>query len=162
MSSRHKNKFQESWLDTNDANGDKLSDYIVKDKNGEKHHGFCTACLKPIYVGNMGKAALLQHATAKTHREKMKIRKGDSTQRQLPFQRIDPDQGQTTDDPDDPDEVVEVSAASGHPVPGSSTSSGHPVPSTSSSGFSISVAKDPAKLTESHSVQGCHFQCLTK
>ena len=147
--SRCKNNFQEDWLKTKDANGDELSEYIVKDKNGEKHHAFCTACNKSIYVGNMGKSALLQHATSSTHKEKMKIRKGVSRQSQLPFRRVDPPV--QPNDPDDPnDEEVEVAAQSGDPVSRPSTSSG----------FSISVAKDPVNLTESLSVQGCHFQCL--
>ena len=131
MAPHRKCKFQSDWLneDEKDENGDNLMHYIEPDKN-DIHRAFCTVCSKPVNVSTMGKAAILQHARGDIHKEKMKIKKGLSTQRQLPFQRV-------ASDKESAEEVEVVHETGDKPR----------------SDFSISVAKDPGNLNEPHSQQ---------
>ena len=83
-------QFQSNWLedDAQDENGDKLLHYIIPDKD-DAYRAYCTICSKSVSIANQGKAALIQHARGTIHKEKVKIKKGLSKQRQLPFQRQD-------------------------------------------------------------------------
>ena len=141
MAPHRKCKFQPVWLneEEKDENGDRLVHYIIPDNN-DVHRAICTVCSKNINVACMGKAALIQHARGDIHKEKMKIRKGESKQRQLPFQKKDSSttNDAPTQDGENPPEV-EVVHVAGH--------------QSKASDFTISVAKDPASLTEPFSQQ---------
>ena len=85
-----KTQFQPNWLEdaAQDENGDKLLHYIIPDKD-DKYRAYCTICSKSVSIANQGKAALIQHARGTIHKEKVKIKKGLSKQRQIPFRRQD-------------------------------------------------------------------------
>ena len=138
MPPHRKCKFQPVWLqgDEQDENGDKLLHYIVPDQN-DIHRALCTVCSKSVNVASMGKAALLQHARGDIHKEKMRIKKGLSKQRQLPFQRKEASNNDTPSQ--DTQEVVVVHETGDKP--------------SARSDFTISVAKDPGILNEPHSQQ---------
>ena len=55
-----KNKWNWTWLQEKDANGDYLSDYLRKiDARGLS---FCIYCSKTLSYGSTGKSDLLKHA----------------------------------------------------------------------------------------------------
>ena len=73
-------KFLPRWLnEEEDENGDKLSQYIIPDKD-DKHRAICTVCFTSVSVANQGKGALLQHARGGIHKERMKLKKGSSAE----------------------------------------------------------------------------------
>ena len=131
-------KFQSDWLneEEEDENGDKLVHYFIPHKDNI-HAALCTVCSKTVSVTSMGKAALIQHARGDIHKEKMKIKKGLSTQRKLTFQKKD--SSDTNDAPGQDTPEVEVENETED--------------TTRSTSFTISVTKDPTKLTEPHSQQ---------
>ena len=72
---RYKCKFRPRWLDEDeDENGDKLSQYIIPDKDN-KHRAICTVCFTSVNVAYQGKGALTQHARGGIHKARMKLKK---------------------------------------------------------------------------------------
>ena len=60
-----KNKWNWSWLEEKDVNGDFISDYIRKiDASGL---AFCIYCNKPVSYKSSGKKDILAHAKKSTH-----------------------------------------------------------------------------------------------
>ena len=71
---RYRCKFRPSWLDEEeDENGDKLSQYIIPDKD-DKHRAICMVCFTSVNVAYQGKAALMQHARGSIHKQRMKLK----------------------------------------------------------------------------------------
>ena len=82
-----KTKFQSSWLEKSDVNGDQLSKYIVP-KKGDDFHCKCRFCDCEINTGNAGVYAIYQHASGKLHKEKALLFHGRTTQTTIQFQRV--------------------------------------------------------------------------
>ena len=154
---RRKTKFQLGWLKDGetDENGDELSSYIVPDKN-DQHYATCTACGKSINISNMGKAAIKVHATRDSHKELIRIKKGKSQQRKLTFQSVD-----NVNKDDGPSTSNQGEEASEEVIVLDQEKRGE---SKKKTDFTISVSKDPTKLTERLSTQGYitveHFLCI--
>ena len=72
---RRKTKFRWQWLEETDENGDKLSQYIIPDKN-DKYRAICSVCYASLNISYAGKSCILAHARGNIHKQKMKLEKG--------------------------------------------------------------------------------------